>query len=61
MKGVTNSTENLTDQIDAFAVRLEFREQALIEEFSRINSLLRALPSIELQIQNQLDALLQTN
>ena len=61
LKGITNSTKNLTDQIDAFEVRLEFRQQALIEEFSRINSLLRALPSIELQIQNQLNALQQTN
>ena len=35
LKGITNNTKNLTDQIDAFEVRLEFREQALIEEFSR--------------------------
>ena len=47
----------MTDQVDAFEVRLEFRQQALIEEFSRINSFLRALPSIELQIHNQLNAL----
>ncbi len=57
LKGISNNSKNMTDQVDAFEVRLEFRQQALIEEFSRINSFLRALPSIELQIHNQLNAL----
>ena len=57
LKGITNSKSSITDQIEAFEVRLEFRQQSLLEEFSRVDTLLRSFPVIMAQIQSQLGSL----
>ncbi|MCH7978959.1 MAG: flagellar filament capping protein FliD [Acidobacteria bacterium] len=57
LKGVADSKSSITDQIEAFEVRLEFRRQSLIDEFSRVDVLLRSLPVILAQVQSQLRSL----
>ena len=57
LKGISESQNSLTQQISAFNVRLEYRRTALNEQFSRVDGLLRELPTLLAQIQNQLATL----
>ena len=57
LKGISDSQRELTDQIEAFDVRLESRRQALTEQFNYIDTLLRQLPVILQQVSSQLGTL----
>ena len=57
LKGITRNQSDIADTIRSFEARLELRQQSLIEKFSRIDTLLRQLPVLLAQINNQLGAL----
>ncbi|HYH01039.1 MAG TPA: flagellar filament capping protein FliD [Terriglobales bacterium] len=57
LKGLDESSKNISDQIDAFEVRITNRQQQLLDQYSRIDMLLRQLPLMQSQITAQLGAL----
>jgi flagellar hook-associated protein 2 len=57
LKGITRNQSDIADTIRSFEVRLELRQQSLIEKFSRIDTLLRQLPALLAQVNNQLGIL----
>ena len=57
LKGITRNQSDIADTIRSFEVRLELRQQSLIEKFSRIDGLLRQLPALLAQVNNQLGIL----
>ena len=57
LKGITRNQSDIADTIRSFEVRLELRQQSLIEKFSRIDVLLRQLPALLAQVNNQLGIL----
>lgn len=57
LKGISRNQSDIADTIRSFEVRLELRQQSLIEKFSRIDGLLRQLPALLAQVNNQLGIL----
>lgn len=57
LKGISRNQSDIADTIRNFEVRLELRQQSLIEKFSRIDTLLRQLPALLAQVNNQLGIL----
>ncbi len=57
LKGISRNQSDIADTIRSFEARLELRQQSLIEKFSRIDILLRQLPVLLAQINNQLGVL----
>lgn len=58
LKGISrNQSDIAADTIAGFEARLELRQQSLIEKFIRIDTLLRQLPVLLAQVNNQLGAL----
>ncbi len=57
LSGVNRTLDTLADQISGFEARLELRRAALTEQFSRVDALLRQLPTLLSQISNQLSSL----
>lgn len=57
LKGISRNQSDIADTIRSFEVRLELRQQSLIEKFSRIDVLLRQLPALLAQVNNQLGIL----
>jgi len=57
LKGVNAQQETLSDQIDAYEVRMEMRQQVLLEQYSRIDTMLRQFSSTQAQLQAQLGSL----
>lgn len=57
LKGISRNQSDIADTIRNFEVRLELRQQSLIEKFSRIDVLLRQLPALLAQVNNQLGIL----
>lgn len=60
-KGLDSSVSALTDQIDQFETRMDFRYQQLIDEYSRIDVMLRQMSSTISQVQAQLGTLSKTS
>jgi flagellar capping protein FliD len=52
----SNTQKMLTDAIADFEDRLAVRQQFLINEYSRVDAMLRQLPLLQAQISSQLDA-----
>ncbi len=57
LKGISRNQSDIADTIRSFEARLELRQQSLIEKFSRIDTLLRQLPALLAQVNNQLGVL----
>lgn len=57
IKGLTESSKNISEQIDAFEIRIANRQQQLIDQYTRIDLLLRQLPMMQSQLTAQLGAL----
>jgi len=57
LAGVNRTLDGLADHIQSFEDRLELRRQALTQEFSRIDAMLRQLPTLMAQISSQLGSL----
>lgn len=57
LNGLTESSKNISDQIDAFEVRIANRQQQLIDQYTRVDMLLRQLPLMQSQLTAQLGAL----
>lgn len=57
LKGLTESSKNISDQIDAFEIRIANRQQQLIDQYTRVDMLLRKLPLMQSQLTAQLGAL----
>jgi flagellar hook-associated protein 2 len=56
-KGLDDSYKSLGDQIDAFEVRMTARQQQLIDEYTRIDVMLRQMSSLENQVTKQMESL----
>ena len=57
IKGFNETSLDVTRRVEDFDSRLEFKRESLLEEFARIDSLLRQLPLLQSQIQSQLGSL----
>ncbi len=55
--GIKAEQKSLSDQIDAYEVRMEMRQQLLLEQFSKIDAMLRQLPLLQAQLTAQLGSL----
>lgn len=58
-RGLDASSKTIDDQIEAFEARMEMRERVLLDQYTRIDALLRQLPQQLSQINAQLGALKQ--
>lgn len=57
LNGINESSTNISDQIDAFEVRIANRQQQLIDQYTQVDILLRKLPLMQSQLTAQLGAL----
>jgi flagellar hook-associated protein 2 len=57
LNGIKAEQESLSDQIEAYEVRMEMRQQLLLEQFSKIDAMLRQLPLLQAQLTAQLGSL----
>jgi flagellar hook-associated protein 2 len=57
LKSMGNTTDAISDQIDDFEVRIETRRQVLLDQYTRIDMMLRQLPVLQSQITAQLGSL----
>jgi flagellar hook-associated protein 2 len=57
LKGIEQSNATLADQIEALQDRLEVRRQILMDQFTRVDGMLRQLPTLLAQIGAQLNSL----
>lgn len=59
LKGVEASSESISDQIDDFEVRIANRETQLLDQYSRLDAMLRQMPLLQSQLTAQLNSLNQ--
>jgi len=59
LSGLNATTRSIADQMDAFEARLADREKQLYDQYSRIDVMLRKLPTLQSQITAQLGSLNQ--
>jgi len=57
LNGIKAEQESLSDQIESYEVRMEMRQQLLLEQFSKIDAMLRQLPLLQAQLTAQLGSL----
>lgn len=57
LKGIAESSKDIAEQIDDFEVRISFRQQQLIDQYSRIDMMLRQFPVTQAQLTAQLGSL----
>jgi flagellar hook-associated protein 2 len=57
LQGIKAEQDTISDQIDSFEVRIQNRQQQLLDEYSRIDTLLRQMPVLQSQITAQLGSL----
>lgn len=57
LKGNSDSQKSIERQIDDFEVRIAIRQQQLIEQYSRVDAILRQFPLTQNQVTAQLDSL----
>lgn len=57
LNGIKAEQESLSGQIEAYEVRMEMRQQLLLEQFSKIDAMLRQLPLLQAQLTAQLGSL----
>jgi flagellar hook-associated protein 2 len=57
LNGIKADNKNISDQIDSLEVRYAVREQQLFDEYSRVDMMLRQLPTLQAQISAQLGSL----
>lgn len=57
LRGNTQTQKTLTEQINDFEVQVEFKRQQWLDQFSRVDAILRQFPLTQSQVTSQLDAL----
>lgn len=60
LEGNRNSQKAIADQIDDFEVQIEFKRQQWLEQFSKVDAILRQFPLQQQQITAQLNSLQST-
>ena len=57
LNGIKAEQDSLSNQIEAYEVRMEMRQQLLLEQFSKMDAMLRQLPLLQAQLTAQLGSL----
>jgi flagellar hook-associated protein 2 len=57
LQGNSDSQKSITDQINNFEVQVEFKRQQWLDQFSRVDAILRQFPLTQAQVTAQLDSL----